>query len=326
MLKTRRDLLLHPYLVALLAIWIAGGAAAAAYSRAHQVPSGIAVPVAAAILVEMSLYAGLAFPSVRWWLVGRGKWMPAGLVASAVLPYSIYAAATGVFDLFTLAALAALAGAVTLWFRLLPAHPLADLAFLAGMAAAVLGKIFDRLYPAPVPDLEVSILGQLMWIRLGVFAVVELRRFEGLGFGFLPERREWRIGFKYYAYSMPLTAALASGLGFARFDPLPELWWRLPLTFLGALWVVALSEELFFRGVLQATLTRWWGPKAGLAGASLAFGAVHLPFRQFPNWEFAALAAVAGLFYGRAYMEGQGIRAAMVTHALMVTTWRALFR
>lgn len=326
MLTTRRYLLLHPYLVALLAIWIAGGAAAAIYSGAHQIPAGIALPVAAAILVEISLYAGLAFPSVRRWLVGRGKWMPAGLIAGAVLPYSIYAPATGVFDAFALAALAALAGAVTFWFRLLSPHPLTDLAFLAGMAAAVLGKIFERLYPAPVPQLEVSILGQLMWIRLGVFAAVELRRFEGLGFGFLPERREWRIGLKHYAYSMPPTAGLALGLGFARFDPLPELWWRLPLTFLGALWVVALSEELFFRGVLQPTLARWWGPTAGLLGASLAFGAVHLPFRQFPNWEFAALAAVAGLFYGRAYLEGRGIRAAMVTHALVVTTWRALFR
>lgn len=326
MLRTRRDLLLHPYLVTLLAIWITGAAAAAVYSGARQIPPGIAVPVAAAILVEMSLYAGLAFPSVRQWAVQRGAWLPAGLIASAVLPYLIYAPAAGVFDVFALTALAALAAAVTFWFRLLPAHPLADLAFLAGMAAAVLGKIFERLYPAPVPELEASILGQLMWIRLGVFAAVELRRFEGLGFGFLPERREWRIGLKYYAYSMPLTASLAFTLGFARFDPPPDLWWRLPLTFLGALWVVALSEELFFRGVLQPALTRWWGGKAGLVGASLAFGAVHLPFRQFPNWEFAALAAVAGLFYGRAYLEGRGIRAAMVTHALMVTTWRALFR
>jgi hypothetical protein len=31
--------------------------------------------------------------------------------------------------------------------------------------------------------------------------------------------------------------------------------------------------------------------------------------------------SVAGWFYGRAFDEGGGIRAAMVTHALTVTVW-----
>lgn len=317
---------MRAYLLTLAAIWTAGAATASLYSTGRNIPVEIALPVAAAMLVELSLYAGLAFADVRRWAAERGAWLPAGLVASAVLPYLLYAVPTGLFDGFALAALAVLAGAVVFWFRVFPPHPVADLSFLAGMGAVVLAKIFERLYPAPLEPLEVSILGQLMWIRLGVFAAVELRRFDGLGFGFVPGRREWRIGFKYYACCLPLTAALAFGLRFARFDPPADLWWRLPLTFLGALWVVALSEELFFRGVLQQMVGRWWGAGAGLLVASLAFGAVHLPFRDFPNWEFAALAAVAGLFYGRAYVEGGGVRAAMVTHALMVTTWRALFR
>ena len=37
------------------------------------------------------------------------------------------------------------------------------------------------------------------------------------------------------------------------------------------------------------------------------------------------LAAVAGFFYGRAYVEARSVRAAMVTHALVNTTWRMLF-
>ena len=54
--------------------------------------------------------------------------------------------------------------------------------------------------------------------------------------------------------------------------------------------------------------------------ATLAFGLVHLPFRSFPNWRFALVATVAGFFYGRAYSLSGGIRAAMVTHALVNTT------
>ena len=100
----------------------------------------------------------------------------------------------------------------------------------------------------------------------------------------------------------------------------------LPLTFFGTLWVLALSEEFFFRGLLQQWLCAWlksaW---AGWMSASLLFGAVHVFYGQFPNWRFAALATVAGIFYGSAFRTGHGIRASMVTHALTVTTWKIFF-
>ena len=95
------------------------------------------------------------------------------------------------------------------------------------------------------------------------------------------------------------------------------------VTFLGMLWVVALGEEFFFRGLLQQWLGKWLrSPVAGWLLASALFGLAHLPFRSFPNWRFAAIAAVAGLLYGRAYVKAGSIRAAMVTHALVNTTWR----
>ena len=52
---------------------------------------------------------------------------------------------------------------------------------------------------------------------------------------------------------------------------------------------------------------------------------MHLPFGRFPNWRFALLAGIAGLFYGRAYAKSGGIRAAMVAHALMNTCAQMLF-
>jgi membrane protease YdiL (CAAX protease family) len=79
--------------------------------------------------------------------------------------------------------------------------------------------------------------------------------------------------------------------------------------------------------MLQPMLSVWLRSEgAGLVLAAIAFGLVHLPFRSFPNWRFAALAALAGIFYGRAYQQTGSIRAAMVTHALVNTTWRLLFR
>jgi len=97
-------------------------------------------------------------------------------------------------------------------------------------------------------------------------------------------------------------------------------------TFFGVLWVVALSEEFFFRGLLQQWTSKWMSSEtAGLIVTSLLFGAVHLWFRPFPNWRLAVLAAIAGVFYGLAFQRARSIRASMVTHALVVTTWRVFF-
>jgi len=161
---------------------------------------------------------------------------------------------------------------------------------------------------------------------LGITLFLIVRREDGTGFGFWPEHREWRIGLQHYAMFLPLGAVLIYLLDFARFAPATGAWWQAPAMFFAFLWVVALGEEFFFRGLLQRWLSEAVGQWPALVAASLAFGAVHLPFREFPNWKFATLATVAGFFYGRAFQRGGGIRAAMVTHALVVTTWRTLLR
>ena len=56
------------------------------------------------------------------------------------------------------------------------------------------------------------------------------------------------------------------------------------------------------------------------------FGLVHLRFgNRFPNWNMVGLATLAGVFFGWAYLRAGSIRAAMVTHALVVATWRSVF-
>jgi membrane protease YdiL (CAAX protease family) len=89
--------------------------------------------------------------------------------------------------------------------------------------------------------------------------------------------------------------------------------------------VLALGEEFLARGLLQQWISDWTGrPGVGLALASIAFGSSHLWFRDFPNWRWAILTTALGWFCGKAYNEAGGIRAAMVTHALVVTLWQAV--
>jgi membrane protease YdiL (CAAX protease family) len=120
-----------------------------------------------------------------------------------------------------------------------------------------------------------------------------------------------------------VAGAVAYIFGFGTLKLLDGYWWKLPLYFLGWLWVVALGEEVFFRGFLLHRLRKSLGGRGALAASSLIFGMAHLWFREFPNWKHVAMATTLGLFCGWAYLEAKAIRAAVVTHALVVATWRA---
>jgi uncharacterized protein len=280
--------------------------------------------VALAVLVEVSWYLSLAFEEVR------GRWGVGALVALAPAPYLIYSAPAGVFRVESMVAIWVGAAVVCGWFRWFGrGRRVADLAFLAVMAAPLLFKGFALVYERPLPGLRLEFLGQLLWIRLGVLAILELRPERGIHFGFWPTRAEWRTGLTYGVVGAAAALPAAWAVGFIQ----AGVWkgWLVTAglavgTFAGILWVVALSEEFFFRGLLQQWVEQMTGRAwAALAVTSALFGAAHLGFRQFPNWEFAGLAAAMGMVYGLAFRAGGGIRAAMVAHAVVVTVWRVGF-
>jgi predicted Abi (CAAX) family protease len=56
---------------------------------------------------------------------------------------------------------------------------------------------------------------------------------------------------------------------------------------------------------------------------SVIFGLAHLNFGHvFPNWKMVIIAGIHGIFCGHAYAQAGSVRASMVTHALVVTTWK----
>ncbi len=284
-----------------------------------------------AFVLEVVFYASLASEGTR----ARLEKLPPALFAalltvSSVLPYCLATLALHTFHWPALGWILLLAGAVSFWYILLPKRPATDLLLLVFMAAVWIAKLFPQWYLSPYPKLYLPVLGQLMWFRTGLFAMLSIRRVTGVGFGFWPLGREWKIGVAHFAIFLPLAAILAWAIGFAGPRVPPLGWEKTSLlaigTFFGILWVVALAEEFFFRGLLQQWLVAWTRSEwAGLIGASLLFGAVHIFYRLFPNWKLAALAALAGVSYGLAFRRARSIRASMVTHALVVTTWKIFF-
>jgi membrane protease YdiL (CAAX protease family) len=316
------------FLLTVVIGWIVLTAAGVYYARLKSVPPAIAAPLIAAFLVEFVFYALPGFVGLREWLSDHvpPRTLASGLALSAFAPYLIYSLATGQFRAVAFARLGALVLVVSFWYLLRQPAPSSDLALLGLVAAALVVRFSRQVYISPAPGVTIDILGNLMLIRLYAGVMLILREVEETGFGFLPTAQEWKIGFRNYLWFLPIGIALAAGFRLAR---LKTSWTEVaaaPLLFLGFLWVVALSEEFLARGLLQRWLTDWTGrPALAHVLASTAFGFCHLWFSPgFPNWKMAIAAAIAGWFYGRSYNEGGGIRAAMVTHALTVTTWRTL--
>jgi membrane protease YdiL (CAAX protease family) len=318
---------LRGYALVVLIVWAVLCIAAIAYSQQKDIPLWVAAPVVPAFLVEAALYIASGFAGIRAALEKLPRTVLATLMTiSGVVPYLVYAIPTGVFRPEDAAGILLLASVASFWYVLAGRRTAADAGFLILMALPVLLKLFPSLYPDPIPRLSLHVLGVLMWYRLGIVAVLVLRKMGGIGFSFLPRPHEWWIGLRNFAIFLPVGFGIAVALQFVppRVAPVSLQTVAIAIvTFFVTLWVLAVAEEFFFRGLLQQLLTRKLGSEAaGILVASVVFGAVHLGFRRFPNWDFAILAACAGVFYGLAYSQAKSIRAAMVTHALVVTTWR----
>ena len=292
----------------------------------------VALAVAPAFLAELAFYLFPGFPAARktFDALGSKPLRAALLAASGIVPYLIETSATGSLHALRLVELLGFILVAAFWYALAPRSILADLLFLGLMAAVYLSKQFEPIYGHPAAHVGLGILGQLMWIRLGLMAVLSLRGIDDARFGFIPSEQDWRVGMQHYIYFLPVGAALGYWEGFARFHPQHLVWWRFALlligTFAGILWVVALAEEFFFRAFLQQILSRRLRSEtAGLLAASVLFGLAHLPFRKFPNWRVATIGGVLGLFCGLALIKARSVKASMVTHALVVTTWRMFF-
>jgi membrane protease YdiL (CAAX protease family) len=324
---------MRQFLTTLVVIWTAASIATFFYSQQQNIPSWLALAVLPAFLIEAFFYLMPGFEAVRkvFDRLGGKPFRAALLTVFALIPYLVEAPRAGTFRLSSFVALLGVVVVAAFWYAWIrPSLPV-DLLFLAFLAAVYLSKLFDQIYGQPAPHVKLAILGQLMWIRLGILAVLSLRSLPNARFGFVPSRSEWRIGILFYLLFLPVGGAIAYWLNFARFHTPSLDWWKLallaPAMFLGFLWVVALFEEFFFRGFLQRILAGALGSEtAGLALASVLFGLAHLTFRHsFPNWRFAILGGVSGIFYGLAFLKAGSVRAGMVTHAFVVTTWRLFF-
>jgi hypothetical protein len=132
----------------------------------------------------------------------------------------------------------------------------------------------------------------------------------------------------HFALLAAIVIPLGIWLHFIQFDPAQAHWKSLPFDAISIFLLTAWPEELLFRGLLQNSLSRTFSSEtAGWFTASAIFGLAHVANNGvFPNWRYALLATIAGLFYGRAWRETNSIFASAIVHALVDIVWHLAFR
>ncbi len=305
------------------------------YSRQHPDAHWLWTAALPAFLLETLFYLASVFENTRVWFASavpafRAR---AGLLwISALLPYLIWALGTRTFLPNAFYLLALLSGVFVFWHVFLPRRIVYDAGFLIVAAVPLITRFFPRIYRSPdIHLLHADILGHLMWIRLGLIAILLLREWDPGPVGLWPRPREWRIGLLWFGAGIVPIVGASLAVHDVVFAPRPGSWWQIGIfglgTFLAFLWVGTLGEDLFFMGVVERGLSRGWKSNApAVLTSSLLFGTAHLWFRDFPDWRRALVVVLLGLFCNAAYVQSGSIRASMVTHACTVATWRMFFR
>jgi len=132
-----------------------------------------------------------------------------------------------------------------------------------------------------------------------------------------------------FAWFFPVALAFAWITGFVHLQPhLPSAAVIVPVI-LGITFMVALPEEILFRGLLlnllqrSASTTR--GRVAALLFSSVVFGFTHLNNHPLFDWRYVTIASVAGIAYSVVYNRTGKVTASAITHALIDIVKRLFF-
>jgi membrane protease YdiL (CAAX protease family) len=180
---------------------------------------------------------------------------------------------------------------------------------------------FDSAWPSGL-----RALNELFLVDAGLYGFLAIRQLNGTGFDFHLQWSDWRTGLRELFFFAPIVLVLGLALGFIHpHRNLPGIG-RALLRWIGIFFFTAVPEELFFRAWVQNLLERRVGQRAALVIASILFGLSHFNKRSAHfNWRYVLLAAIAGIFYGRAWRERRRVPASTITHASVDWIWGLWF-
>ncbi len=192
---------------------------------------------------------------------------------------------------------------------------------------AVLGLAVDLRWFEPAWPRGYSAFGKMLLLDAGIYAFLGVRQLAGVGFDLRLKAHDIWTGLREFGFYAVFAIPLGLWLGFIHFHAL----WPEPLhaifAFVFTFFFIAIPEELFFRGWLQNLLERRIGRTPALLLTAVLFGLSHWNKRTTNfNWRYVLMAAIAGIFYGRAWRAQRRVGASSLTHATVDTLWSLWFR
>jgi membrane protease YdiL (CAAX protease family) len=283
------------------------------------------------VTILLALFVSMTYSSLvkqlRQWAVTSAA-LALGMPFLLLVPYLLYALGTGAFSWLALGKIVAYTAVPIglLWpDRLHHREGLGwrDAAAMLALAVPVAAHWLEGIWTWPE---ELYVFRPIFCVLVGGYGFMVLRNLEGVGYRLVWRKADVFDGLVNLAAVALLVVPLGIGLNFLHphtSDTVTAVGFL--SQFVGVYVTVAIPEELLFRGILQNLLVRsiHRGPRGlyGLLIASVVFGASHLHHAPAPNWRYAVLATLAGLFYGNVYRTRQRLCASGLTHALVDTIW-----
>ncbi len=255
-------------------------------------------------------------------------WAQLGLPAVFCLPYVLVAYGAGIFR-FQLLALYALLPVMiaALLAQAAQADPeqhgnWRDFLILAALGLAIDLRWFEGAWPA-----HLAVFNKILLLDAGIYGFVLIRRLDGTGFDLRLRRKDFGVGLREAVFYIPIALALGLALGFLHAHKVWPGMWAIAGAWFFTFFFVAVPEELFFRGWLQNLLEKRIGRYGALFVTAGVFGLAHFNKRTTAfNWRYVLLAALAGIFYGRAWRAQRRVGASAVTHATIDAIWSLWLR
>ncbi|MFZ0337830.1 MAG: CPBP family intramembrane glutamic endopeptidase [Terracidiphilus sp.] len=274
--------------------------------------------------LAVAFFGGSVAARVRTW----PTWARIACPAALCIPYLLVACGAGVFRWG--------------WFALYALLPVA-IALLLGQAArvdavqrgnwrdflvlVVLGLAVDLRWFETAWPAHLAVFNKILLLDSGIYGFVLIRQLGGIGFELRLRLKDLGIGLREVAFYTPIALALGLSLGFLHLHGVWPGFGRVAGAWFFTFFFIAVPEELFFRGWLQNLLEKRLGRYGALFLTACLFGLAHFNKQTANfNWRYVLLAALAGIFYGRAWRAQRRVGASAVTHATVDTIWSLWLR
>lgn len=293
--------------------------------------SSIGAALGTQLVVAFASFALLLSPL---WVFGFGaeEWLreriPTRLLrilagAALGIPYLVYAIPSGSFQ-WRMAVL--MFGLPVVLAALLESAPSARMSWQDGVVLSTLVAVFMLKVLMGAWPLRLEAMSKLYVADVALYLYVVVRGLAGMGYSFIPQVSDFLIGLREWLFFLPFGIGLGTVLGFTHFRARVPTWTGVLVGVTVTFLLVAIPEEMFFRGILQNLLESRCKPWIALVTASILFGLSHFNKGAAFNWRYVLLAAIAGVFYGRAWSSRHRILASVITHTAVDVVWSLWFK